>query len=182
MRELSLHILDLVENSIRAQATRVVVRVEADAARDLLRIVVEDDGTGLAVAPDDAADPFFTTKRGKRTGLGLSLFRAAAEQAGGRMTIGRAAAGGVIVTAEMRLAHVDRNPVGDLAGTFAALVLTAPEIDFRFQLRLGDRASDIHVADLAEADAPSALALAGRVAERVQRELAGTEAAAGLGL
>ena len=88
MRALSLHILDLVENSIRAQATTIVIRIVADPAADLLRIEIEDDGTGLKVTPEQALDPFYTTKGGKRTGLGLSLFRAAAEAAGGGLTLG----------------------------------------------------------------------------------------------
>ena len=80
MREIALHILDLIENALRAQATVVAVTVEAVPEQDRLRIVVEDNGTGLKVSADAALDPFYTTKRGKRTGLGLSLFRAAASR------------------------------------------------------------------------------------------------------
>ncbi|HQL53715.1 MAG TPA: ATP-binding protein, partial [Phycisphaerae bacterium] len=103
MRELSLHIMDLIENSLRAQATIILVSVEALPDQDLLRIVVEDNGTGLRVPVESVLDPFYTTKRGKRTGLGLSLFRAAAESTGGRLMIDKSALGdvGVRVTVEL---------------------------------------------------------------------------------
>ncbi|MBM4033592.1 MAG: sensor histidine kinase [Planctomycetes bacterium] len=129
MRDLSLHLLDLMENSIRAEATVISVTIEQDRARDLLRIVVEDNGPGLPVAAEQALDPFYTTKAGKRTGLGLSLFQGAAERAGGRVTLGRSPLGGLAVTACMRLSHLDRSPLGDIAASLSSVACTNPEID-----------------------------------------------------
>jgi hypothetical protein len=129
VRDLSLHLLDLMENSIRAEATVISVTIEQDRARDMLRIVVEDNGAGLSVSPGQALDPFYTTKAGKRTGLGLSLFQGAAERAGGRVTLGRSPLGGLAVTACMRLSHVDRSPLGDLAATLSSVACTNPEVD-----------------------------------------------------
>lgn len=172
MREIALHILDLIENSLRAQASAIAVTVEAVPERDLLRIVVEDNGTGLKVPAETVLDPFYTTKRGKRTGLGLSLFRAAAEATGGRLEIGKSDLGsvGVKVAVELGLTHVDRNPLGDLASTFSSVVCTNPEIDFRFRLRCGDRECSLRVADLAKKlgiDPRDGLALARQVMERI---------------
>jgi signal transduction histidine kinase len=134
MRELSLHMLDLIENSLRAAASIIAVTVEAEPEGDRLRITIEDNGSGLKVKPEEALDPFYTTKTGKRTGLGLSLFKAAAEATGGRLTIGKSDLGdvGVRVTAELGLTHIDRAPLGDLAGTLASVVCTYPGVDFRF--------------------------------------------------
>ncbi len=129
MRDLSLHLLDLMENSIRAEATVVSVTIEQDPAKDKLRIVVEDNGPGLAVSAEQALDPFYTTKAGKRTGLGLSLFQGAAERAGGRVTLGRSPLGGLAVTACMRLSHLDRSPLGDLAASLSSVACTNPEVD-----------------------------------------------------
>ena len=75
MRELSLHILDLVENSVRAGASVIFIGITVDSVRDLLEISVEDNGPGFGVPVEMAFDPFYTTKEGKKTGLGLSLFR-----------------------------------------------------------------------------------------------------------
>jgi hypothetical protein len=134
VRDLSLHILDLAENSIRAGASVVAVTVEGSVARDSLRIAVEDDGPGFAVPPEVAADPFYTTKGGKRTGLGLSLMQGAAVRAGGTLVLGRSASlGGALVEATMRLGHVDRSPLGDLGATISSMVATHPEMDVRFR-------------------------------------------------
>ena len=137
LRELSLHIQDLIENSVRAGATLVAVSVEEQPELDTLRIAVEDNGPGLGVPPDKATDPFFTTKQGKRTGLGLALFRSQIEQAGGEMLLDRSLLGGTAVRARVSLSHVDRSPLGDLAATLSGWVATNPELELRLHLRAG---------------------------------------------
>jgi len=139
LRELSLHVLDLVENSVRAGAGVVAVTVEEQPERDLLAISVEDDGPGLAVGPEQALDPFYTTKEGKRTGLGLSLFRQQVEMAGGGVELGRSALGGLAVRARLGLGHVDRYPLGDLAGTLAGVAAANPGVQIRARLANGGR-------------------------------------------
>lgn len=147
MRELSLHVLDLVENSLRAGAGVVAVGVEEQPDRDLLAITVEDDGPGLAVDPAQALDPFYTTKEGKRTGLGLSLFRQQVELAGGAMELGRSALGGLAVRARLQLGHVDRYPLGDLAGTLAGVVAANPGVEIRARLARDGRELNVSSAD-----------------------------------
>ncbi len=96
---------------------------------------MEDDGPGLPVEPEQALDPFFTTKRNKTTGLGLSLFRQAAEEAGGGLDVDRSVdLGGVAVRAWMSLANVDRPPLGDVATSILTMVATNPEIQFADRL------------------------------------------------
>ncbi len=147
MRELSLHVLDLVENSLRAGAGVVEVGVEEQPDRDLLVITVEDDGPGLAVAPEQALDPFYTTKEGKRTGLGLSLFRQQVQMAGGGVELGRSALGGLAVRASLVLGHVDRYPLGDLAGTLAGVAAANPGVEIRARLANGGRKVAVSTAD-----------------------------------
>jgi hypothetical protein len=135
MHDLSLYLLDILENSVRAGATVVATTIVADRAADELSIAVEDDGPGLPVEPEQALDPFFTTKSNKKTGLGLSLFRQAAEAAGGGLSVGRSQdLGGVTVRAWMRLGDVDRPPLGDVAASIATMFATNPEIEFRVDL------------------------------------------------
>jgi len=150
VRDLSLHILDLIENSIRADASVVSVTIVESPAENTLQIVVEDNGSGLTVAPDKATDPFYTTKGGKRTGLGLSLFRAAAEQAGGSITIYHSELGGIAVEAVMQLDHVDRSPLGNLATTLSSVACTNPELNLSCRLRVGDREQVIRFSDVAK--------------------------------
>ena len=135
MHDLSLYLLDILENSVRAGATVITTTIAADRAADELSISVEDDGPGLPTSPEQALDPFFTTKANKKTGLGLSLFRQAAEAAGGGLSVGRSdELGGVAVRAWMRLGDVDRPPLGDVAASIATMVVTNPEIEFRVDL------------------------------------------------
>jgi hypothetical protein len=138
LHDLSLHLLDLLENSVRAGATVVATQIAADRDADALTIRVEDDGCGLPVAPEEALDPFFTTKTSKRTGLGLSLFRQAAEAAGGRLEVGPSDLGGTAVTVRMGYTNIDRPPLGDLATSLLVMVATNPQVDFRLDLRDGD--------------------------------------------
>jgi hypothetical protein len=179
LRELSLHVLDLVENSVRAGSRVVAVAVEEQPDRDLLAISVEDDGPGLAVEPEQALDPFYTTKEGKRTGLGLSLFRQQVERAGGGVELGRSALGGLAVRARLGLAHVDRSPLGDLAGTLAGVVAANPGIEIRARLVRGDRTVNVSSTSPDGAAESSkrgtggaARAAARRLAERVNEGIA----------
>jgi len=149
MHDLSLYLLDIIENSVRAGATVIATSIVADRGRDELTIGVEDDGPGLPVEPEQALDPFYTTKADKKTGLGLSLFRQAAEAAGGGLGVGRSdELGGVSVRAWMRLGDVDRPPLGDVAATIATMVVTNPEIDFRVDLVDDDARSSLRGPEL----------------------------------
>jgi hypothetical protein len=172
VRDLSLHLLDLIENSLRAGASIIEITVEADDPRDLLAITVEDNGRGLTVPPEFLTDPFYTTKGGKKVGLGLALWKAAAERAGGSLVIGRGGLGGVAVKAIMGLTHIDRSPLGDLSETLASVVCTNPEVDFRVAVKRGDFAVRVSSTDLSAGlpdGADDALSLAREMAENVRK-------------
>ena len=133
MEDLSLHILDIVENSIRADAKEVEIRIEENVAKDCLEIEISDDGAGMDQATiEKALDPFFTTKTVRKVGLGLSLFREAARAAGGDMTVQSEPGKGTRVKATFQYGHVDRQPLGDLVMTLRTLIVANPEVRFRF--------------------------------------------------
>jgi len=172
---MSLHILDLIENAIRAGAAVIVISVEEDPDKDLLCIRVEDNGPGLPVAAETAVDPFFTTKEGKKTGLGLSLLKFRAEQAGGTFRVERACLGGVAVRAVMPLSHVDRSPLGDLAATLASVGCTSPEVELRCRLRVGEQEWRVSTADIERrlpVGSRSQIAVARQMRERIAEGLA----------
>ena len=178
LRDLSLHILDLVENSIRAEASVISVTLTENTDQDILEIIVEDNGSGLSVTPEVATDPFYTTKSGKRTGLGLSLFRAAAEQAGGKLTLNKSELGGLAVKATMRLIHIDRSPLGDLATTLSSVVCTNPYLDLRYRIRVGDRECVVLVSNVAKELSPDercGLAVARQVYQQIKDGIAALE-------
>lgn len=139
VHDLSLYLLELLENSIRAQATHIAIAFTADRASNRVRLVVDDDGTGLALNPDAVLDPFYTTKAGRKTGLGLSLLKADAEATGGHLTLGASPVmQGARVEVAMVLDHIDRTPIGDLGETVMVMEATNPDIVFTISL-YGDR-------------------------------------------
>lgn len=175
MHDISLHILDLIENSVRAHATLVSVGIEIDRDADVLKVRVEDNGEGIRVPPEQVLNPFYTTHEWKKVGLGLSFFKAAAEMAGGRLTLsGSSALGGVCVDVRMRLSHVDRPPLGNLAETISTMVLMNPSVDFRLSVRCGARNYEFQVSEFAKRenlDGTANVALANSVFETLRPEL-----------
>lgn len=138
MKELALHILDIAENSLRAGAAVIQIIVEEDNARDLMTVVIEDDGCGMDEQTlTRVLDPFFTTKSERRVGFGLSLFKRAAERAAGCLTIESKAGRGTKVVAEFQLSHIDRQPLGDMSSTITTLLLANPEVDVVYRHTAG---------------------------------------------
>jgi anti-sigma regulatory factor (Ser/Thr protein kinase) len=138
MEDLSLHILDVVENSLRAGAKRVEIILTEDTVEDVLTLQITDDGKGMTPgACARAADPFFTTKPGRRTGLGLALLAQAAREAGGELRVSSSAGVGTTVRATFRWSHPDCRPLGDISATLEALVVGNPAVDFVCEQRRG---------------------------------------------
>ncbi|MGE5585441.1 MAG: ATP-binding protein [Bacillota bacterium] len=134
MRELSLHVLDIVQNSIAAGARTVDVVISEDEACDLLTIEVADDGAGIpADILESVLDPFYTTRSTRRVGLGLPLFREAARAAGGDLHVESRPDQGTRVRATFKMSHIDRAPLGDMAQTVALLVVCNPDVRFRYR-------------------------------------------------
>lgn len=138
MHDMSLHIMDLIENSLCAKATIVAICVHIDETADLLQVCVEDNGEGICVPPEQALSPFYTTRKAKRVGFGLSFLKDAAETAGGALSLSRSEGlRGISVMARMQLSHINRPPLGDLAATISAMILMHPDVDFRLNIRAG---------------------------------------------
>jgi anti-sigma regulatory factor (Ser/Thr protein kinase) len=133
MEDLSLHILDIVENAVVAGATRVFIAVNENARRDLLSFRVTDNGRGMSREEKERAlDPFFTTKK-KRTGLGLPLLAQTAEACGGRVVLESVPRKGTRVTARFRFRHIDRPPLTKMTETMMMLIFGHPEVEFRYR-------------------------------------------------
>ncbi|MFO7709319.1 MAG: ATP-binding protein [Desulfobacterales bacterium] len=154
MRELSLHILDVVENGITAGAGRIEIRVEESLTADRLRIVVRDNGPGMP--PEKASrpeDPFITSRTTRRVGLGLSLLAAAARRCEGGLTVTAEPGRGTEVSAVFRHSHIDRAPLGDVAATLAMLIIGNPHIDFVYSHTVDGGEFSLDTRELAEGGA-----------------------------
>ena len=139
MQELSLNVLDIAQNSVRAGARLIEIMVDEQPESDIMTITVADDGCGMT--PEQAAhvtDPFFTTRTTRRVGLGVPFLKMAAEMTGGGLTIETAPGRGTTVRAVFGLTHIDRMPLGDIAATICSLIQCNPEIDFTYTYRRGE--------------------------------------------
>jgi len=133
MKELSLNILDIAENSVSANASLIKILVKENTSNDLLLIEISDNGKGMS---EDflkkVTDPFFTTRTTRKVGMGISLLKQVAEQSAGRFFIDSELGKGTVVTAEFKRSHIDRPPLGDIGQTMATLVSCNLGISFSY--------------------------------------------------
>jgi len=138
--ELSLHILDLLENAIEAGASRIKLAIEEDLSKDLLRITVTDNGRGMDKATlERMRDPFFTTRTTRRVGLGIPLFAATAERCNGSFRIESAPGEGTIIAATFQHSHIDRPPIGDMVTTLLSVILGQEQVDLHYHHKVNER-------------------------------------------
>lgn len=133
MEDLSLHILDIAENSIAAGAKSLEISIREDASEDMLTIEIVDDGKGMSADElRKACNPFYTTRTTRKIGLGLALLDEAARAANGQMKIHSEPGTGTSVSATFQLSNIDRKPLGDIAETLVALITRTPEADIKY--------------------------------------------------
>jgi anti-sigma regulatory factor (Ser/Thr protein kinase) len=134
MLEIALHLLDIVENSTRAGARNIGIKITEDGESDTLAMEVRDDGAGMdRKTIKKVLDPFYTTKSVRRVGLGLPLLLEAAERTGGSLKIESQEGNGTTVRAVFGHSHIDRQPLGNIAGTLIALLAGNPDVDFSYR-------------------------------------------------
>jgi hypothetical protein len=130
MEDLSLHILDIVENSIAAKADRIEIVITEDIKNDVLSVEIIDNGIGMdKEIVKKALDPFYTSKKVRRFGFGLPLLSEAANAANGQLSIKSKTGEGTRIRADFQHSHIDRKPIGDMAQTITTLVIGNPEIE-----------------------------------------------------
>ena len=133
MKTLSLNILDIVQNSIRAKATTISIEIEESVMSDKYQISITDNGTGIPQEIfEKVTDPFVTTRTKRRMGLGLPLLKYHAELTGGGLKIDSVADKGTTIVASFSNSHLDRQPLGDIAGVIILLIAANPEINFSY--------------------------------------------------
>ncbi len=133
MNELSLHILDICENSISANASLIEITIEENTKNNTYTITITDDGHGMNKKTlSQVSDPFFTTRTTRKVGLGISLFKLACELTGGTFQIDSIEHEGTLIKAEFVRDHVDRAPLGDIEDTLTVLLMNESGIDIRY--------------------------------------------------
>ena len=151
MPEISLNVLDVAENSTRANASRVEISVEIDTEADTLTITIADDGCGMTPEQvEQVTDPFFTTRTTRKVGLGVSFFKLAAELSGGTFQIVSVPDEGTTVKAVFGLSSVDRMPLGDMTSTMHTLITMHEDTDFLYRFRIDEDAFTLDTAEMRE--------------------------------
>lgn len=151
--EIALHILDIAENSVRADAA--LIEISVNSQESLLTVVIKDNGCGMSPEMTAAVtDPFITSRTTRRVGLGIPFFKLAAEMTGGSFSIISKEGAGTAVTAVFHTDHIDCMPLGDLAGTILALITLYPNIDFAYTRTCGEKSLSLDTAQFREVLAP----------------------------
>lgn len=135
MKELSLNILDIAMNSVKAGAENIAIALDETPTQ--LTITITDDGCGMSEeVVRRLSDPFYTTRTTRKVGMGVPFYLLAAEQTGGSVRIDSVPAPdprhGTVITAVFRTDHIDSTPLGDIISTVTTLIHGYPDIDLTF--------------------------------------------------
>ena len=138
MKELSLNILDITENSVKAKASLTEILI--DETDDKLVLTIKDNGTGMTKEIlQGVTDPFYTTRTTRKVGMGLPLLKMAAEMTGGNLSVESRHfsdfpdSHGTTVCAEFNKNHIDFTPLGDVFSTITTLIQGHPDTDFFYR-------------------------------------------------
>ena len=155
MKELSLNILDITMNSVKAGATLIEILLTETQTR--LELIIRDNGCGMTdETVEQLKNPFYTTRTTRKVGMGVPLLTWAAEQTGGHVTIvsdtaqENPDAHGTTVTAVFDKTHLDYTPLGDMIPTVTTLIQGSPQIDFHFLHTTPNGAVELKTAELRE--------------------------------
>lgn len=133
MREISLHLMDVIQNSIEAGAAFIEINIEENTKDDYIKISIRDDGCGMNKDMlKNVTNPFVTSRKTRRVGLGLSLFEAACARCDGYLKVNSKEGIGTEVDAFMKYSHIDRAPMGKIEDTLVS-ALTASGIDIVYK-------------------------------------------------
>lgn len=151
MRELSLNVLDIAQNSISAKASLIEIEVSQSTAENELLIGIYDNGKGMSEQQvKSVIDPFFTTRTTRKVGLGIPLFKMAAEMTGGSLEIESEVGVGTKVRARFKTDHVDFTPIGDLTSTVVILITMNLHTDFLYTRSLDSKQFTVDTRQLKE--------------------------------
>lgn len=149
MRELSMHILDLVMNSNRANASQISIVVDENETENSLEITVSDNGDGMTSEQiKQVSDPFYTSRTTRKVGLGIPLLASTAKRCDGMLEIDSEIEKGTHVYAKLKLNHIDCPPMGDLKETILTLITTESNIDYAFIHKVNDKSYSLDTKEI----------------------------------
>jgi hypothetical protein len=145
LRDISLHILDIMQNSTAAKSTLIKVTIQAEIQIGLLEVIIEDNGCGMDEEfLSSVTNPFSTTRTTRKVGLGIPLFKASAEQSGGSFSITSRKGIGTVVKSSYVIDNIDRPPLGDIAGVMTDMAAAYQAVGFQLVLASGNKQFDFN--------------------------------------
>ena len=151
MRELSLNVLDIAQNSVSANASLVEIELIEDTKKNEVLIGIYDNGKGMTPEQvENVRDPFFTTRTTRKVGMGIPLFKFAAEMTGGKLDIESEVGVGTKVRAYFKTDHLDFTPIGDMTSTIITLVTMNLYMDFIYRRKLDSNEFTVDTRQLKE--------------------------------
>lgn len=151
MKELSLHILDLVENSVKAGAKLIEITVTEKISDNIISFEIKDNGCGMDKEfLENVVNPFTTTRTTRKVGLGIPLTKLACEQAGGCFHIESTPGVGTYLKAAFMYDHIDRQPLGDIKSTVLTLITMRETTDFIYTHTVNDKDFKLDTRELKE--------------------------------
>ncbi len=149
MKELSLHILDVVQNSIAAGSTFISIGIIEDLKANLFSIEITDNGCGMDKDyAEQIKDPFITGRKSRKVGLGIPLLYAACKRCEGDLEIESKKGKGTRITAWLKHSHIDRAPLGNMADTIKILIVCNPEVDFLYNHKKNGKKFDFDTREI----------------------------------
>lgn len=134
MKELSLHILDIIQNSVVAKANTIAITINEFKDKNLFEIIITDNGVGMnSEQLKNATDPFYTSRNTRKVGLGLPLFKQAIDLCNGSFNLVSDPGKGTELKISAPINHIDRQPLGDLGGVIVHSMISNPDINFKYK-------------------------------------------------
>lgn len=150
MKELSLNILDIAMNSVKAKAENIEIFIEE--TDETLSVTISDDGCGMSEEMvKSVTDPFCTTRTTRKVGMGIPLLKLAAEQTNGEFSIkssDKPDDHGTVTRAVFYKNHIDFTPLGDVISSVTTLIQGAPDIDWKFVHSKGNKSVELDTKEL----------------------------------
>ncbi len=151
MRELSLNVLDITENSVSAGASLIEIEIEQLTKEKILSVCIRDNGRGMSEETlKSVKDPFYTTRTTRKVGMGIPLFKMAAEMTGGKLEINSELGVGTEIKATFKTDSIDFTPLGDIDATILMLITMHEDIDFVYRFKIDENEFVFETAQIKE--------------------------------
>jgi hypothetical protein len=151
MKEISMHILDIVMNSVKAKATLIEINIEDSIKYNRLKIAIKDNGIGMSSEmTKHATDPFFTTRTTRKVGLGIPMLKEACERCNGSFHINSEIGEGTLIECHFERNNIDRSPLGNMGDTIMTIINSLEKCELLYKHKTDEDTFILNTAEIKE--------------------------------